>query len=233
MNPQDPYQPYRPQPTPQTPPQPSQNGQYNVVPPIAASTTTTGHNPYEFIFNADAQKKAPVTGGSLVKRILLVVVGLAILAVLFVVVSSLLSAGSADSKALLKTVAQQQQELIKLGTAGNQYIVEQSVKNTSSTLLFSVSTDQQKLLQYASSHGVAIDPKELNLLQDADTTKLLENAKATSTYDTTWKQTARAQLLNYSANIDKLYNQASNEDLKKLLKTSYSNAQLLSSQLKE
>ncbi|MFZ1484187.1 MAG: hypothetical protein WAS36_04205 [Candidatus Saccharimonadales bacterium] len=233
MNPQDPYQPqqpYQPQPTPQTPPQQPQNGQYSVVPPIVANSSTNGHNPYEFIFNAQSQKKP---ASSMLKRIVLAVIGLAILAVIFAVVSSFLASGSNSGKQQLKTITQLQEELVGIAKDGTKNIRDQSLKNTATTLQLTTASSQAQLLAYSAKNGFEIDPKELGLLHDSATDKLLADAKSTSTYDTTWKQITRTQLDEYSASIKKLFDQTTKAELKKLLSTSYSNAQLISSQLKE
>lgn len=233
MNPQDPYQPrqpYQPQPTPQTPSLPTQNGQYNVVPPIVANSSTNGHNPYEFIFNEQAQKPAP---SSMLKRILLVIIGIAILAVVFAVVSSLLRAGSGAGQEQLKTISLQQQEILLLATDGTKYIIDPALKNAATTLQLSTTTSQAELFGYAAKNGLTIDPKELALLHDSATDKLLADAKATSTYDVTWKQTARAQLEEHATAVKKLYDQSTNTEFKKLLQTAYDNTVLVHSQLKE
>jgi len=233
VNPQDPYQPQQPslpQPAPQAPPQPTQSGQYNVVPPQVANSATNGHNPYEFIFNAPAQKAKP---SSIVKKILLVVVGLAILAALFAVVSSLLTASSSAAQEQFKTITQQQEEIIFIATDGIKNIIDPSLKNTATTLQLSTSSSQSDLLNYAEKNGFAIKADELALLHDTATDKLLADAKSTSTYDITWKQTARTQLEEHSAALKKLYDQTASTELKEMLQTAYSNTLLVSSQLKE
>jgi hypothetical protein len=239
VNPQDPYQPqqpqqpqqpYQPQPPAYTPPQPSQNGQYNVVPPLVANSATSGHNPYEFIFNSQAQK--PSTG-SMAKRILMVVIGLALLAIIFAVITSVLSASSNAGQQQLKIITQQQQEILFLATDGAKNLADQSLRNTAATLQFSTTSSQKALLDYAAKNGFTINPDDLALLHDPATDKLLADAKSTSTYDVTWKQTVRTQLEEHTAALKKLYAESTNPDFKQLLQTAYDNALLVNSQLKE
>lgn len=167
------------------------------------------------------------------KRILVVLVGLVVLAVLYAVVSSLLSSGKSENQALLKTVTQQQQEIILTATDGSRSLLDPSLKNTATTLQLSTTSSQKELLSYASNSGISINEKELLLLHDAAIDKLLADAKTTSTYDTTWKQTTKTQLEEHAASVKKLFDQSKNAEFKKLLQTAYTNAVLVQNSLKE
>lgn len=117
---------------------------------------------------------------------------------------------------------QQQQEIIRVSTQAQQAAQSETTKGFAYTVNLSVSTSQQQLQGYATKAGTKIDPKQLSLKQDATTDKLLENAKATSTYDSAVKKVLSTLLQDYLDQLKETYKQTSSANLKKILDANFS-----------
>lgn len=222
--------PYQPEPQ-QTQPITSEQGGYASVPPVAASPTTTGHNPYEFILSAQPPKPSKFGSGSLAKRILLVCVGLGLLAVIAMVAMNLLGSKGVSREQLV-TIAQQQQEIVRIAQTANSQATGQATKDIATTIDLSVNTDQQKLLEYGSKINIKIDKKQLNLKKDTKTDAFLDNAQASSTYDAAWRQTMQTMIASYKSNLTTLFDSTESKSLKDILNKSFNNATLIEEQLK-
>ncbi|QQS19033.1 hypothetical protein IPL68_03220 [Candidatus Saccharibacteria bacterium] len=75
---------------------------------------------------------------------------------------------------------------------------------------------------YVTKAGTKIDPKQLGIKQNPDTDKLLESAKATSTYDTAVKTVLSTLLQDYLDSLKQVYKETSNSKLKKILDANFS-----------
>ncbi len=220
MNPQD-VTPGTSPATPPVAPQPNVgDAPYAVNPtvPMASGTNShSGHNPYEFIINpATAPKKSVLSGASVAKRILMIV---GLVAVVIALVGILLSLFMPKDTASTATVslAQEQQEILRIADLGARQATDQEVKNLAVNIQFGVGTSHNQLMAYISSKGTPLTVKELGLKQNSSTDKTLEAAKATSTYDSALKKVFVGQLETYATNIQKAYEQTSNKKLKQIL----------------
>lgn len=222
--------PYQPNPQPLNPVITSQ-GEYATVPPIAASPSTTGHNPYEFILNAQQPKSASLGRNALLKRILLVCSGLALLAIVVAIAMSFLAPKGVSTEQLL-SVAQQQQEIVRVAQTASSQASSQKTKDIAATVQLSIGSNQQQLLQYAEKASIKIDKKQLELKKDSKTDAFLENAQATSTYDAAWRQTMLTLLASYKTSLSTLFTSTSSPSLKSTLNNSFNGVNLLEEQLR-
>lgn len=210
MNPQD-YNPYSqpaPQPAqPQMPPQPVVSApqvspnQYGVVAPLQPmpQPVAPAQNPYEFILGNQAPKRS-LLGGSLLQRVLVIVGGLVVLTIIGAVALSLFAPKSSAQTTFVGLV-QEQQEIIRVTTDMMQYASSSDLKNAATTTNLSVTSDQKQFTTYLTANKVKLTQKELALKTDPANTKLLANAKATSTYDTTATKLLQSVLASYQTDL--------------------------------
>jgi hypothetical protein len=191
------------------------------VPEGTSPTPGTPQNPYDFIVNPQvAPKKSKLAGGSNTMRILLGVSGLAvILMVIAIVFVTIFSKGTPSLS--LTAIVQQQQEIIRIATQGEQQAGTDTTKNLAYNIDLSVGTSQSQLKSYLAKHNVKITAKELALKKDPNTDKLLANAKATSTYESALQKVFASQLQTYISDLQKAYDDTSSKTLRTVLADSY------------
>ncbi|MFZ2166710.1 MAG: hypothetical protein WAV45_14695 [Propionibacteriaceae bacterium] len=228
MNPESnggqmPYQPVSPSPRP-TVPAPGQPAV--TVSPTTDQVVSVKHDPYEFIRNADHTAPKKVLGGTLVSRILLILAGLVFLAIVAAIVMSLL-APKDGAKTMATNLAQQQEEIIRIADQGTQLGAMQDIRNTAITISTSVANDQVGTKRYLSVNHIKIDPKLLTAKHDPKTDQLLNDAKASSTFDSVWQQTMSQQLTTYQGDVQRLYSQTNNKTFKAVLKKAFDSNKLL------
>ncbi|MFA5004304.1 MAG: hypothetical protein WC498_03460 [Candidatus Saccharimonadales bacterium] len=232
---QDPNQaPGQPQ-QPYVPPQPTQqpiqapNGQYEVVPPPTPMQNPSGHNPYEFIVNPNTPKKSGLKlfgGNKFLQQIAFLVGGAVLLIATAAIIISVAFPGN-SSKTDLITIAQKQQELVRIATLGAAQATDQTAKNFSTSTELSVATSQQQVLGYLGKHNTKVGSKELSLTKSAQTDTLLANAQANSTFNSIIEQTLVTQLTSYRTLLKQTFNKTSNTTVKTLLNQNYQAAGLL------
>lgn len=221
-----PVAPAQPQPAA---PQPAQAGGY--YPPAATHPVTNGQaNPYEFIFaDKPVEKKSLLGGTSLVKRILVIVAGLAVLTIAAVIVTSLLSPKDTASSQLF-AIAQEQQEIIRIAEVGSTKATGNDARNLALNTQLSLTTSQQATLAYIKQHKGKADEKLLGAKASSDTDKILTVAATNNTFDSTLIQTLHSQLVAYRTNVNTTHQKVSGENARALLAESYKAADLLIAQ---
>jgi hypothetical protein len=192
----------QPNPYNQTPQQHA-NGQYAVVPPPVPANVTnsaTGHNPYEFIFAEQPKKRRFGSGLGNDKKTMFMWVGLllggavVVLIVVVVIVSALMPKGSVPG---LISIAQRQQEIIRIADAATSQAVNQDVLNLAATTDLGVTSSQQQVLTYLVSHKTKPSPLILSRDKSAQTDTTLASAVSTNTYDAAVTQNLISQLQTY------------------------------------
>jgi hypothetical protein len=219
MNPNEPNYgqlPATPQQAPVPSPQPDVQQSSPTTPAAPVST-----NPYDFILNPNANQKKPAAANASGPMRLLLGIGLigGILLIVGLALTQFLPKGTSGES--LVGLIQQQQEIIRVSTQAQQTAQSETIKGFAYTVNLSVSTSQQQLQGYATKAGTKIDPKQLSLKQDATTDKLLENAKATSTYDSAVKKVLSTLLQDYLDQLKETYKQTSSANLKKILDANF------------
>jgi hypothetical protein len=205
------------------------SGQYEVVPPPMPGQNTghSGHNPYDFIVNPNAVKARTGFGGggSFIKRIVLLAVGVVALFVIGgILISSLAPKGSVPG---LISIAERQQEIIRVSTAATQLATTQDGQNLVNNVEVSVTTSQQRLLAYLAAHGVKVGTGTLGSDYSSQTNATLANAAAANDYDLAVAQNLSLQLQAYKALLQSTFKLASNKQTQLLLQSDYNGANLL------
>jgi hypothetical protein len=228
-----PGQGFQPSPSPSTPPTPpavpqqAPNGTYNVVPPLPAGQNNghSGHNPYEFIVSPNTPKHTGslLGGNKFFMQIGLLVGGVIVVMVLVAVILNALVPTKA-STAQLTTIAEQQQELIRVATLGSKQAQGQPAKNFAASVQYGLISGQSQILDYLATHGKKLDTKTLSLKQNSKTDQLLADAASAGNFDSVFTQTIADQLDTYQETVRTTYKASSNDTLKKLLQNEYNAA---------
>jgi hypothetical protein len=221
------------QPTPQAPPPfsgPAYPPQPNQPPP----------SHYDFIINPSGPAKSskinlPIGGNSLVKRLLLSLLGLSALLIIFVVVKGLFVTSSIDLPSLL-TVAEQQQELIHITTSATNNASQHGSltttdQNFTTTAQLAIGSQQSQLVAYLKTNGHKLTAKQLNLKVSTSIDTELTAALAASTFDQTYDQVVQQQLIIYEKDISQAYALNTGAKGRTLLKADFTGAKLLFEQL--
>ncbi|HSW37632.1 MAG TPA: hypothetical protein VLG37_04675 [Candidatus Saccharimonadales bacterium] len=191
-----------------------------------------GQNPYDFIVNpAKPPKRSLLNGGtSLATRLLLAAAGLFILVILVAVVLRFFNGGSGTSSSSLLSLAQTQNELIRVSDAGFQAAKDPSTKNLAITAKLGLQSDQQELVNYLKTHGTKVTANKLGLLENKTTDQRLAAALSAGNYDSTFRNIMQSSLNSYSAALSRTYSATKNKATRQLLSDDYKAAQLLISQ---
>jgi len=218
-------------PTPQQPVQ-APNGQYEVLPPLPGGQNNghTGHNPYEFIMSPNMPKRRVVGGNSFVMKIALLVGGAVLLMIVIAVVMSALGPKSVTPQ--LTAIAEQQQEIIRIATNAARQTSGTDTTNFVTNVALSVTSSQNTVVTYVTSHGTKLSTKVLALKQNSKTDSLLSSAANAGTYDSTVRSTLTDQLTSYEGELRKTYKATSNKKVQQLLQNCYNAASKLLDQAK-
>lgn len=248
MNPQDPrynsgqgYQqptPYSPptppaQPTLPSSPQVNPQGGYDVVPapkPNIPNVSNGGHNPYEFIIAQNPVGTKKGAGNmTIAKRILLALIGLAVLAGIVIAGINFFVPKDPTLESLV-SIAQTQQEIIRVTTQIDKKLTNSDLVNYVVNVNMSVGSDQAATIKYLSTRKFQIPPKTLPQKADSKTDTLLSEARATNTLDVTAHQAVQKLLVDYQKELSSTYKTVTGENAKKLLQTNYDHVTLLITQ---
>ncbi len=229
MNPQDPQNrnPYGPQ-----PPYPQTGGVYSTPSSQGGPTArSSGHNPYEFIINPTAPKRAGFfSGPSLGKRVALFG---GMIVVLIIIASIIMSAlGPKDVTVQFIKLDQQQEEIIRVTSNAIEQADNQDVKNFLTNTQVSLTSGQLQVNEYLVNHHTKVSPKVLALGKNANTDTLLANAAAANNYNQVALQTITTELQTYATLLQTTYTQAPGSASKTILQKNYAAAQLLINQAK-
>lgn len=191
-------------------------------------------NPYDFIVNPPKPPKKSVIpslggGGSFTQKLIFILSGAVILIIIMWIIGNLLGGGGINVTDITK-LTQQQQEITRVAALGAES-GRTDVRNTAANAQLSILTQQQQWLRVLANEGVELKDDQLGLLENANTTQLLTNARANNTYDSTFLQILRSYLTEYSQALEANFAKATTDDEKNLLSTNYQQVKLLLEQL--
>lgn len=200
--------------------------QYNPqTQPYATGTQpNNGHNPYEFILQADT--KPPQPPASFAKRLLLVVGGIFLLFMLLALALSFLLPKKGASEGVV-AIAEEQQAIVALATSVATDAQSDTLKAFALNTQLVLQSDQKELTGYIKASGSKLDEKRLVNSSDAKATAKLETAKDTPNYDSTGREVLGSALEAYAGNLKTTYSQSKNQKEKAILQTAFANAGVL------
>ncbi len=162
-----------------------------------------------------------------------IIAGAAIIGIILLsFVMSLLGGGG--NKPNLITVAQDQNEIIRVAGVANTGAASQSAQTTQNfaqSAALSLSSEQQQLLNFMAAHGDKLSPKLLAATKNVTTDTTLNNAIASSSFDSAFTNVMLTQLHGYQTALKTAYNGARSATEKQLLSDDYDSAALLLQQL--
>jgi hypothetical protein len=212
-----------------------ESGHYEVVPPLPSAQNggRSGHNPYDFIMNPNAvpnKSVGPLGGSTFLMRIALLIGGLVVLFIIAgVLITKLSPKGSTPG---MISIAERQQEIIRVSTAAAQQATSTDAKNFVANVELSVTSSQQQILSYLSLNGTKVNGKTLALDQSSATDTQLANAATANNYDSAVTQNLIAQLEEYESLLQNTYKQSTGQHAKTLLQNNFTGAELLLRQAK-
>jgi len=159
-------------------------------------------------------------------RIVLILLGLVLLIAAVVIIRSLLTPKD-TATTLATTLALEQQEIIRVSNLASQSATSQDIKDAAVTISTSVANDQTGTNAYLARNNIEINEKQLAAARDTKTDQLLADARASSTFDTTWKDTMTTQLSKYQNDVRALYAKTQNPAFRETLKKAFDNSKLL------
>lgn len=199
--------------------------------PYQQNPGTPQGNPYEFILNPEKpQKNRGVKNNKLVMLLIFGVGGVILFMVLTVLLLNAFAPKKTD-KATILSLAQTQQELIRISDQGSREARQQVTKNLATTIQYSLITQQKKTIELLEKNGGKAGPKELALKQNAATDQQFTSAKATSTYDTTFTKITEDELNAYATSLKALVDKATTVQERDMMSDFYKQTQQLISQI--
>lgn len=196
--------------------------------PQPGSTTPDNTNSYDFIVNPEKQKKA---GGlalgkdPFITKIIVIVGGAVVLMVIAGVIVSLLFSNKTNTSTFV-ALAERQQEIVRVSALGSD-ATSQDVKDAAVNTQVSIQSDQNKLLAYLKAHNRTLAAADLALKKDAATDNKLKQAKADSTFDTTYAGIMQKLLTTYASELKAAYDGKPNSTQRQILALQYQDVQLL------
>jgi len=197
--------------------------------PSAPYGPASGSNPYEFITTGvKPPKRSGISGASnpFVMKLVLIIGGATILIIVVVLLVSFIFSGKTNLKDLV-VLAETQQEIVRVASQDTEQDTDINVSGAAISTKLTILTHQQNMLTYLSTHRFKVTQKQLDLKKSTQTDKTLLEAKATSTFNTTFTQIMRGQLQDYAAALKKAYAGAASTKEKTLLATQYNQALML------
>ncbi|HSX32304.1 MAG TPA: hypothetical protein VLF43_03515 [Candidatus Saccharimonadales bacterium] len=191
-------------------------------------------NSYDFIVNPTAPGKPPKSSGSgpfgnpIVMRVLLVVGGLIVLAMLGSFVQKMLFSDKTNTAELIG-LTQTQTEIVRIGDQGDKS-GDQAMRNVAVNTRLTLLTQRRELVVFLSKHG-GVNPKVFTAKKSKKTDTRLASAKATSTFDIVYQDILTEQLTAYAKAIKTARGNALGNTEKTLLKKHYDQTQALIAQL--
>ena len=186
-------------------------------------------NPYDFIFNGQNKKgKQPfLAGGSKQQRILIAIIfGGIILVLIIAVFSFVFSKGKSNTKVLV-SVAQQQNEAIRIAEIGVSKSKDSATRNLAITTKLSLETSQKQLLDNIKQTDGEVQENELNAKKSSATDEALTAAEQSGNFDKEFSAKIREQLNMYLSELKDARSQIPTKSTRAILDSSISQATLL------
>lgn len=191
-------------------------------------------NPYEFITGPGGQP-LKVQKPKLSREALAIRAGIGFGVVLVIFIAGTAIYTKLQPKGVnpgLVSIAQRQQEIVRIATAATQQTTSQDAKNFVATVNASITSDQLQTLGYLAQHKTKVGTTALKADQSAQTDTQLASALTANTYDSAVTANLTEQLQNYEGLLQTTYKNATGPISKKILQNSFNSADLLIKQAK-
>lgn len=180
-------------------------------------------NDYNFIMSQPAKQKHFLGGGSQKQRILITIIGAAVLLVVGILVLSLIFGGKKDTAALLAPVAAAQADIIEITELGAKDGRNTTLLNQSASIHLVVVTQNT-----ATTGKIGKNAKNIIApYRNTEYEKELEQAKNSGSFDTTYQAILRNRMDLYRQTLVTAYSEAQTTKLKKEFESYYSQVGIL------
>jgi hypothetical protein len=189
------------------------------------------NNPYQFIMEPPKKQKpvGGLTNNPFIMKLIMLVGGAVVLLIVGAIVLNVFFAPKTNVEDIVG-ITQSEQEIIRIATQGSS-AAETSTRNAAISTQLAVTTQQQVWLNYLAQHKRKVPLKELGLKKNTTTDSQLAQARATSTFDGTFRTIMRSQLEAYSILLKDTADNAPEGQQKTTLTTQYNHVQLLLQQI--
>lgn len=189
-------------------------------------------NPYDFILNPQQQKPKKFSAGkdNFLVKIAMIIGGTIIFFIITAFIISALAPKKIGNQEFI-SLAQSQQELIRISNQASAQAKQQTTKNLATTIQYTMITQQKLLVTMLAERGVKVSGKQLTLKQNATTDQKFTSAKSTSTYDQTFIQVAQEELTAYADELKRLEGISVSNSERERLRDYNQQTQLLISQI--
>ncbi len=196
------------------------------------ATPPAGSDPYGFILNDPPKKKrAILPQGNSKKQRLIIMAGVAIAALtLFILIFALIFGSRGDSVKNIKTVAAQQQEIIRIAQLGEKQARSSKTQSFAVSTKLSITSSQQQVFAYLTKKDQMPKGKELGLAQSSKNDTILQTAADNGQFDEVFEETMTSLLQSYQKSLSKYYDSASSATQKQLLQDAYVQAKQLTTE---
>jgi len=195
--------------------------------------TTNPGTPYDFILNPQQQppqRRFKLGKENLAMTIAVLVGGTLLFMIIVTLLLNIFTSGGSNKDDLI-SLAQTQNELIRVSSNAVPAATQQTTKNLAVTVQFTLTTQQQQILDILANSGTKLKKKQLALKQNGETDQKLANAKATSTFDSTFAQLMQEELESYANTIKQFGNKTTSQTQRDLATDYYQQTQLIISQI--
>lgn len=161
---------------------------------------------YDFIMNPEKPPKKPlfVSTGSTGQKIIVVAVGLVLLIMLMVIVSSFLNKSANAQNDKLLGLAKTQTEIARVADAAKDKITDKNLLYESINVKLSVESSKQEIVSALASRGKKVKEKNLQVI-NPDNDTVLAQGEQNGRFDDTYKQLLEQQLIDYQKQLQTVY----------------------------
>jgi hypothetical protein len=167
-----------------------------------------GQNPYDFIMNPQKPQRDPIslfTGGNMIKRAIIAVVGLIVLIVLYSIVSGFLNGASSDQINRLISIARTESEITRVTGAVNMTkLNDRNVINYATTAKLSAQSSSHEILAVLAARGKKVKTTDISTV-DLGNDAALKQGEENGRYDQAMKQLLDKLLARYQQQLAAAY----------------------------
>ena len=190
------------------------------------------NNPYQFIMEPPKKQKPKGMGSSpFIMKLVFIIGGAVALLIGGAIIINTLFAPTTNIADIV-AITQAEQEIVRIAAQGSSG-ADDSTRNAAISTQLALTTQQQIWLSFLTQHKHKVPVKELGLKKNSTTDSQLAQARATSTFDGTYKTILRNQLEAYAIQLKDAADNAGEVQEKATLTAHYSQVQLLLQQVPE
>lgn len=202
-------------------------------PPEPVFTSPANNDPYNFIMQPDTKKKngLKLGGGNLPVTIGIIVGGAAILMIFVILIANLIGGSGSSSKSNLISLAQTQNEIVRVSGKAESAAKIRAVRNLAVTIDMSLTSQQQQVIGVLTKNGVKLDKQDLQLKQNGQTDQRLTSASSTNTFDKEYAKIMQEALGNYVTSLRQINTTSKSNTERQLTKEYITQTELLIAQI--